>query len=33
METGQYQPLQFAFTEPGVYRVQVNALGYVLEHQ
>ncbi len=29
MQTDQYQQLQFAFTEPGVYRVQVNVEGYV----
>ena len=29
METGQYQPMQFAFTEPGVYLVQVNVQGHV----
>ena len=29
MRTGQYRPMQFAFTQPGVYRVQVNVEGYV----
>ena len=29
METGQYRPMQFAFTKPGVYRVQVNVQGHV----
>lgn len=29
MEAGQYQPMQFAFTQPGVYRVQVNVQGHV----
>lgn len=29
MQTGEYRPMQFAFTQPGVYRVQVNVEGYV----
>ena len=29
MQTGQYRQMQFAFTEPGVYLVQVNVEGYV----
>ena len=29
MQAGQYRPMQFAFTQPGVYRVQVNVLGHV----
>ena len=29
METGQYRPMQFAFTKPGVYLVQANVQGHV----
>ena len=29
MQTGQYLPMQFAFTQPGTYRVQVNVEGHV----
>ena len=29
MQTGQYRQMQFAFTEPGVYLVQVNVEGHV----
>ncbi len=29
MPTGQYKPLQFAFTKPGEYLVQVNVQGHV----
>ena len=29
MQTGQYRPMQFAFTKPGVYLVQANVQGHV----
>lgn len=29
MGTGEYRPMQFAFSHPGVYRVQVNVQGHV----
>ena len=33
MFTGQYRQMQFAFTEPGVYLVQVNVLGHVRDER
>ena len=29
METGEYRPMQFAFTKPGVYRMQAQVQGHV----
>ena len=33
METGQYRPMQFVFTKPGVYLVQANVQGHVREEK
>ena len=33
MDTGEYRPMQFAFTHPGVYRVQVNVQGHVRQKE